>query len=35
MSEAKETCRIFCHCYPVVAIGILIGTAAISTFLIG
>jgi hypothetical protein len=35
MSEGKETCRIFCQCYPVVAVGILIGTAVISAFMIG
>lgn len=35
MSEAKETCRIFCYCYPMVALGVLIGTAVISALMIG
>jgi hypothetical protein len=35
MSETKETCRLFCQCYPVIAVGVLVGTALISTLMIG
>jgi hypothetical protein len=35
MSEAKETGRIFGVCYPMVATGVLVGTALISALMIG